>query len=417
MNLEELQGKLRVFASERDWEKFHSPKNLSMALMVEAAELMELFQWLTPEESRAAKDDASLKLRIGEELSDVLLYLLQLADQTGVELSAAVENKLLKNAKKHPVPGAPPPMEDALVNTAQTHVLVDWENVQPKDSNIRTLVPDVTDVWIFHGPNQRKVGENQKSFGAAATLIPISRSGKNALDFHLSFYMGYITSRNPDARFVVISNDQGYGPMLEHAIDLGFAASQVGFEPLKAIPKKTAVKRVAVKKVAATKKTVATKKIGKLIVSPMLPKTVPVSVKKFAAKVQPVKSRVTKDKLPVDQQKTTKPGTLRKGAPTSKPKAKVSVKESQSGLNTVGQTPASDAKPLGLEDEKAFIHVLTSLRKSKNKPTRKVRLFGAVKSLLVGGRADDDAVAQVVSRLIKDGHLEIDTKGAVTKAP
>ncbi|RFO97210.1 nucleotide pyrophosphohydrolase [Rhodoferax lacus] len=106
MDLEALQARLRAFAVERQWGTFHTPKNLSMALMVETAELMELFQWMTPEESSAASRDPVLKSRMGEEMADVLLYLLQLADHTGVDLQAAVEDKLLKNAQKHPVPGA-----------------------------------------------------------------------------------------------------------------------------------------------------------------------------------------------------------------------------------------------------------------------------------------------------------------------
>ena len=89
----------------------------------------------------------------------------------------------------------------------------------------------------------------------------IIRPGKNALDFHLSFYMGYITSRNPDARIVVISNDRGYGPMLGHAQDLGFATSQVGFgkPTAKVATKKTVAKKAPAKK-ATAKKVPAAKK-------------------------------------------------------------------------------------------------------------------------------------------------------------
>jgi NTP pyrophosphatase (non-canonical NTP hydrolase) len=79
MNLSELQAELRHFAAERDWQPFHTPKNLTTALMVEAAELAEIFQWMTPEESRLAHRDAGSKERIGEEVADVLLYLLQVA--------------------------------------------------------------------------------------------------------------------------------------------------------------------------------------------------------------------------------------------------------------------------------------------------------------------------------------------------
>lgn len=105
MDLKALQETLRGFAAERHWEPFHTPKNLSMALLVEAAELMELFQWQTPQESCATRTDPVLQARVGEELADVLLYLLQLADHTGVDLEHAVADKLRKNAKKHPAAG------------------------------------------------------------------------------------------------------------------------------------------------------------------------------------------------------------------------------------------------------------------------------------------------------------------------
>ena len=107
MDIQALQATLRAFAAERNWAPFHTPKNLSMALMVEVAELMELFQWMRPEESCAARSDAALQTRIGEELADVLLYLVQLADHTGVDLQAAVQDKLQKNALKHPALTAP----------------------------------------------------------------------------------------------------------------------------------------------------------------------------------------------------------------------------------------------------------------------------------------------------------------------
>lgn len=230
MDLSALQITLRQFADQRDWSPFHTPKNLAMALMVEVAELAEIFQWMTPEQSRCARDDRAVNERIGDEVADVLLYLLQLADYSGVDLKRAVGRKLVANAKKYPPlrPSLSPVKSNPAL--AQTHVLVDWENVQPRDVDIRLLIPDVTDVWLFHGQHQKRVKEHHASFGDRATLVPIARTGKNALDFHLSFYMGYIASRQPDARFVVMANDRGYGPMVDHAIDLGFAARQVGFK-------------------------------------------------------------------------------------------------------------------------------------------------------------------------------------------
>lgn len=102
MDINELQAQLRSFAADRDWQPFHTPKNLAMALMVEAAELLELFQWLTPGESQALARQPQSRERVGEEMADVLLYLLQLADHTGVDLEAAVARKLRMNAIKHP---------------------------------------------------------------------------------------------------------------------------------------------------------------------------------------------------------------------------------------------------------------------------------------------------------------------------
>lgn len=95
-----LRDKLRVFAAERDWEQFHTPKNLSMAMMVEAAELLEHFQWLTPDESTSL--DAKKKLEVGEELADVLLYLTRLSDTLGIDLLDAALRKLDKNAQRYP---------------------------------------------------------------------------------------------------------------------------------------------------------------------------------------------------------------------------------------------------------------------------------------------------------------------------
>ncbi|MBV2215758.1 MAG: nucleotide pyrophosphohydrolase [Diaphorobacter sp.] len=104
MDIAALQRELRAFAAARDWQPFHTPKNLAMALMVETAELQELFQWLTPEQSRTFTQDATAHERVGDEMADVLLYLLQLADHACVDLEVAVRRKLAKNAVKHPVP-------------------------------------------------------------------------------------------------------------------------------------------------------------------------------------------------------------------------------------------------------------------------------------------------------------------------
>lgn len=96
-----LIAELRNFAKARDWEQFHSAKNLAAALTVEAGEVLEHFQWLTEAKSR----DLSLKKRqeVGLELADVLLYLLRLSDQLGIDLLAAARRKIKINAKKYPI--------------------------------------------------------------------------------------------------------------------------------------------------------------------------------------------------------------------------------------------------------------------------------------------------------------------------
>ena len=95
-----LRDKLRAFAEARDWDQFHSPKNLSMALIVEVAELMEHFQWLT--EAQSGNLDAEKKAVVAEELADILLYLVRLSDKLEVNLLEAALHKLEKNAAKYP---------------------------------------------------------------------------------------------------------------------------------------------------------------------------------------------------------------------------------------------------------------------------------------------------------------------------
>ena len=96
-----LINKLRKFADERDWEQFHSPKNLSMALAVEASEILENFQWLTQEQSRKLSPKALKKVK--EEIGDVQIYLARLADQLGFSPLEAAEEKLKQNQKKYPI--------------------------------------------------------------------------------------------------------------------------------------------------------------------------------------------------------------------------------------------------------------------------------------------------------------------------
>ncbi|BBL69643.1 nucleotide pyrophosphohydrolase [Methylogaea oryzae] len=103
MDIPALQHQLRQFADERDWQQFHSPKNLAIALSVEAAELLERFQWLTDEQSRRLAETPPDYEAVRQEMADVLIYLLRLADQLGVDLEPAVRDKMRQNAEKYPV--------------------------------------------------------------------------------------------------------------------------------------------------------------------------------------------------------------------------------------------------------------------------------------------------------------------------
>ncbi len=99
--LERLKTRLREFAAQRDWEQFHSPKNLSMALIGEAAELVEIFQWLSEQESRGLAPEALDSARM--ELADILIYTIRLADQLGVDLARAAWDKIELNEQRYPV--------------------------------------------------------------------------------------------------------------------------------------------------------------------------------------------------------------------------------------------------------------------------------------------------------------------------
>ena len=99
----DLKTRVLGFVRERDWEQFHTPKNLSMALAAESGELMEHFLWATAEQSRAIANEPAKRAKIADELADVVIYALEFANMTGLDLSAAIENKMAANAKKYPV--------------------------------------------------------------------------------------------------------------------------------------------------------------------------------------------------------------------------------------------------------------------------------------------------------------------------
>lgn len=98
----ELRKLIADFVAERDWSQFHSPKNVSMALAIEAAELMEHFQWLTIEDSRRLADEPEKLAEVAAELADVIGYAFALANELGLDVSKAIRTKMVKNAEKYP---------------------------------------------------------------------------------------------------------------------------------------------------------------------------------------------------------------------------------------------------------------------------------------------------------------------------
>jgi len=106
VNVKEIQTELAKFAQERDWEQFHSPKNLSMALAGEVGELLEIFQWLTEEQSSRASLTIEQLSAVSEELADIMIYTLRLADRLDIDLQTAISDKVLKNAARYTIEAA-----------------------------------------------------------------------------------------------------------------------------------------------------------------------------------------------------------------------------------------------------------------------------------------------------------------------
>jgi dCTP diphosphatase len=102
LNIESIAKALRVFSEERDWDQFHTPKNLATALSIEASELLEIYQW-SRGQNWSELDNPKLKAATQEEIADILIYLIRFSDMAGIDLQSAVEKKLVSNAEKYPV--------------------------------------------------------------------------------------------------------------------------------------------------------------------------------------------------------------------------------------------------------------------------------------------------------------------------
>jgi NTP pyrophosphatase (non-canonical NTP hydrolase) len=108
-DLAALQGRLAEFAAARHWQPYHTPKNLAAALSVEASELLEIFQWLTPEQAAAVMADEESAYRVRDEVADVLAYLLQFCQVLDIDVLAALAAKIDRNERRFPLPDGPDP--------------------------------------------------------------------------------------------------------------------------------------------------------------------------------------------------------------------------------------------------------------------------------------------------------------------
>ena len=103
ITLQEIKARIKQFIKERDWEQFHSPKNISMSISIEAAELMEHFQWLTIEQSKKLLNDKKKRVEIEDELADITIYVLDFCNLFNINIEKSIVRKLVKTAKKYPM--------------------------------------------------------------------------------------------------------------------------------------------------------------------------------------------------------------------------------------------------------------------------------------------------------------------------
>lgn len=296
------------------------------------------------------------------------------------------------------------------------HVLVDLENNQPTLEDVKRLVPDVTHAWLFYSPAQAKRLVSFEALGDRYMAVPISRPGKNALDFHLTFYVGYLAARNPDAKLIVVAIDRGYGPMIEHAVELKLQVTQVGFGPQSKAAKKVAAKKAptasAAKKTAKkapAKKTTA--KSAAATKAPAKPAPVPKKAKAPKQAALPVKKVATAKKA-----KTMKGSTTGASAamPTSAPPAS-GILPAKAAAST-GAKPTAGGKPVGADK------VIANLKKvaAGKRPKGLKQLRGHLASLL-GTDAADGKVASLLASLLAADAVRVNGNaivygGAITDA-
>ncbi len=261
----------------------------------------------------------------------------------------------------------------------ELHALVDFENVQPTLEELVKLAPGFTDVWLFHGPHQAKRAQQMAAANNGVTLVPRSGKGPNALDFHLTFYLGYVAAKHPDAHLVVVANDKGYDPMIAHARLLEFTVKRVGH---KAKPSK------------------AGKPPAKLAVKPALKAVAPAAAKKPApaAKAKPAPAKkAASAKAPVAAKKAAA-----KKAPTKKAAAKKSASPKPLAAKVAAQPDAATSS-----DAKEFARIKNGLAKMGNKAPHKLKSFLRHVGAQLGKGGTAEQIDAMVEKLEKAGVVHI----------
>ena len=249
----------------------------------------------------------------------------------------------------------------------ELHALVDFENVSPPLEELTKLVPGFTDVWLFHGPNEQKKAEQIRQADSRVTLVPHLGKGKNALDFHLSFYLGYVAAKHPDAHLVVVANDRGYDPMLAHARMLKFTVKRVGYKSKPAAKK---VDKSTTEGPASAAKATPAKKAASA--------NAPTAAKRLAVKQASIQKAVAK-KVPAKKAAAPKP---------------------------VAAQPKVALPALSVEAQ-AFARIKKALSKMGMERPTKTKSFLRHMGALMGQGSKAEQIEAVVAKLEKEGVVRI----------
>ncbi len=272
-------------------------------------------------------------------------------------------------------------------------------------------------MWLFHGPNQIKRAEALKAAHERVILVPHSGKGKNALDFHLSFYLGYVAAKHPEASLMVVANDKGYDSMIGHAKLLGFTASRVGFKakqvtaatkkkktaaPAKKAAASKATDKDEVKKVPQPGGTAAAKNVNAKTKAPGAKKAA--VAKQVAAKqVAPVK-KTTATKAAAKKATAQKAMFAKKTVPAKKVAAKKSPAKPVASAVQPAAAKQAPVKATPSPADKVLIRATKAFAKmGKNRPTKLAALLRHLKSIV--GQGATDAEADALSHRLQDAKV------------